>query len=261
MIALITYWQFLSSNPELYQQLFLGNPQIQKLIESNPELRHALADPETLQTMLQAASNPSAYNEMLRGHDRALANLETIPEGFSHLKRLYSTVQEPMYEALASNPRAGRASGAAAGGRENSDERRLTSETMPNPWAPRMSSPSIRPQKPPPAPSPAFPPVSPLAPKPTPPALFDSPTPVALPPAPAGLSDFFQLMQQRNAAASISSPVAQPLDMAQLKSRFQSELATLHELGFEDDDGENIPALLATGGHVHAAIERILSRR
>lgn len=31
--------------------------------------------------------------------DRALANLETIPGGFNHLRRMYHTLQEPLESA------------------------------------------------------------------------------------------------------------------------------------------------------------------
>lgn len=48
---------------------------------------------------MEFARNPTALQEMMRNHDRALSNLESIPGGFNALQRIYHDVQEPMYSA------------------------------------------------------------------------------------------------------------------------------------------------------------------
>jgi len=36
---------------------------------------------------------------MMRTHDRALSNLESLPGGFNALQRMYTDIQEPMLNA------------------------------------------------------------------------------------------------------------------------------------------------------------------
>ena len=187
--------------------MILSNPHLQGLLQSNPDLRHALSDPSTLKQILSAASNPAAYNEMLRGHDRAMQNLETIPEGFSHLQRVYKSMQEPMYEALSSASGSTRKLNDSLSSPTVEVRKELTKDPVPNPWAP-TKSPSIGFKRKLPS-SASF--------------LFDQPE--------------------------------QPED------DFSRQLEMMHELGFGDDEGENLPALRATRGDVKAAIDWIISRR
>lgn len=49
-----------------------------------------------VQTMAQ---NPALRQEMMRNHDRAMSNLESIPGGFNRLRQLHEQVQEPLMEA------------------------------------------------------------------------------------------------------------------------------------------------------------------
>ena len=53
-------------------------------------------------------------------------------------------------------------------------------------------------------------------------------------------------------------PATQPTSNEPPEIRFQNQLAQLNDMGFFDAD-ENIRALLATGGNVNAAIERLLN--
>jgi ubiquilin len=52
--------------------------------------------------MVEMTVNPKYQKEILKNHDRALNNLESLPEGFNALKKLYSNLQEPMYKAVES---------------------------------------------------------------------------------------------------------------------------------------------------------------
>lgn len=111
------------------------NPQMQQLMQQNPELRTLMEDPEVgrdgtfevlvcgvsqfLRQTMQAARNPSMMQEMMRNNDRQMANLDSIPGraaanlvhacmwaqygstlgGYAALSRMYRDVQEPMWNA------------------------------------------------------------------------------------------------------------------------------------------------------------------
>lgn len=106
--------QSLMNNPDLMRNLIMSNPQMRDIIDRNPGLAHILNDPGTLRQTLDAARNPELMREMMRNTDRAMSNIESSPEGFNMLRRMYETVQEPFLNAatmgadggndLASNP-------------------------------------------------------------------------------------------------------------------------------------------------------------
>lgn len=143
--------QSITSNPDLLRSLLLSNPQIRDLMERNPEISHLLNNPDMLRQTMEFARNPNAMQELMRNHDRALSNLESIPGGFNALQRIYHDVQEPMYSAaqeqFGNNPFAqlltGNADNTAAPRTENTDP-------LPNPWAPRGTGTSNAPPRPPP---------------------------------------------------------------------------------------------------------------
>ncbi|KAK9286215.1 hypothetical protein L1049_014600 [Liquidambar formosana] len=150
--------QNLMNNPELMRSLIMSNPQMREIIDRNPELAHILNDPGILRQTLEAARNPELMREMMRNTDRAMSNIESSPEGFNMLRRMYENVQEPFMNAttmagttgndLGSNPFAallGNQGGAQA--RDGSNNPSTTSsETtagltapntnpLPNPWS------------------------------------------------------------------------------------------------------------------------------
>ncbi|KAK9285221.1 hypothetical protein L1049_024409 [Liquidambar formosana] len=91
--------QNLMNNPEIMRNLIMSNPQMREIIDRNPELAHILNDPSTLRQTLEAARNPELMREMMRNTDRAMSNIESSPEGFNMLRRMYETVQEPFLNA------------------------------------------------------------------------------------------------------------------------------------------------------------------
>ncbi|OMO55713.1 hypothetical protein CCACVL1_27066 [Corchorus capsularis] len=91
--------QSLMNNPEIMQNFIMNNPQMREIIDRNPELAHILNDPNTLRQTLEAARNPELMREMMRNTDRAMSNIESSPEGFNMLRRMYETVQEPFLNA------------------------------------------------------------------------------------------------------------------------------------------------------------------
>ncbi|GBP09401.1 Ubiquilin-4 [Eumeta japonica] len=84
---------------------------MQDLMQRNPEISHMLNNPELLRQTMELARNPSMLQELMRSHDRALSNLESVPGGYNALQRIYRDIQEPMMnaatESLSRNPFAG----------------------------------------------------------------------------------------------------------------------------------------------------------
>jgi ubiquilin len=83
--------------------------------------------------------NPELMREMQRNNDRALSNIEAIPGGFNHLRRMYNTFQSPMESALSPG---GTSSSDEANERlarelnvESVPENSLNTQALPNPWA------------------------------------------------------------------------------------------------------------------------------
>ncbi|XP_044489146.1 ubiquitin domain-containing protein DSK2a-like isoform X2 [Mangifera indica] len=91
--------QNLMNSPELMHSLIMNSPQIRDIVDRNPELAHVLNDPGILQQTLEAARNPELMREMMRNTDRAMSNIESTPEGFNMLRRMYENVQEPFLNA------------------------------------------------------------------------------------------------------------------------------------------------------------------
>jgi hypothetical protein len=219
--------------------MIMSNPQMQKLIEKNPELRHALSDPSTLKSMLNAATNPKAYNEMLRGHDRAMSNLENIPEGFSHLKKVYSTLQEPMYDALTPKTRVNYNS--------NPDEegkiKMITSEPVPNPWAPVPIRPSSRIS-------------SSCSAKQGNKPIFGAQKRKLIPSIDEDEESF-----NRSLAGLAGMGLTSPLNRNKNENEiYGQQLMEMHLLGFINDE-ENVAALMESDGIVSVAIDRIIAKR
>uniref|UniRef100_A0A804R4M4 Ubiquitin domain-containing protein DSK2b n=1 Tax=Zea mays TaxID=4577 RepID=A0A804R4M4_MAIZE len=91
--------QNLMNNPDLIRNMIMNNPQMREIMDRNPDLAHVLNDPSVLRQTLEAARNPEIMREMMRNTDRAMSNIESSPEGFNMLRRMYETVQEPFLNA------------------------------------------------------------------------------------------------------------------------------------------------------------------
>ncbi|XP_038888095.1 ubiquitin domain-containing protein DSK2a-like [Benincasa hispida] len=148
--------QNLMNNPDLMRTLIMSNPQMRDIIDRNPELAHILNDPGILRQTLEAARNPELMREMMRNTDRAMSNIESSPEGFNMLRRMYENLQEPFLNAttmagnagndLSSNPFAALLAnqGGAQARNESNNSSTTGSETtgnaapntnpLPNPW-------------------------------------------------------------------------------------------------------------------------------
>ncbi|KQK23813.1 ubiquitin domain-containing protein DSK2a [Brachypodium distachyon] len=91
--------QSIMNNPDIMRDMIMSNPQMRELIDRNPDLAHVLNDPSILRQTVEAARNPELMREMMRNTDRAMSNIESSPEGFNMLRRMYETVQEPLLNA------------------------------------------------------------------------------------------------------------------------------------------------------------------
>lgn len=131
--------QQMMRNPEYMRNILTSNPQMQQLMEQNPEISHMLNNPEVLRQTMEMARNPAMLQEVMRTHDRALSNLESLPGGYNALQRMYRDIQEPMLNAAQSqfgnNPFASLVTNPT-----DSTQGVENSAPMPNPWAPRGST-------------------------------------------------------------------------------------------------------------------------
>lgn len=91
--------QNLMNDPEIIRNFMMNDPQMREVIDRNPELAHVLNDPSTLRQTMEATRNPELMREMMRNTDRAMSNIQSLPEGFNMLRRMYENVQEPLLSA------------------------------------------------------------------------------------------------------------------------------------------------------------------
>ncbi|KAI9228799.1 MAG: hypothetical protein DHS80DRAFT_14930, partial [Piptocephalis tieghemiana] len=90
----------LTSDPQTMKHILTSNPSLRRLAESNPEIGALLNNPSFLQSAIQSSQNPELYKELQRNNDRAIANLESVPGGFEHLRKMYTSMQAPMESAM-----------------------------------------------------------------------------------------------------------------------------------------------------------------
>ncbi|EDW66318.1 ubiquilin-1 [Drosophila virilis] len=132
--------QQMMNNPETMRQLITSNPQMQDLMQRNPEISHMLNNPDLLRQTMELARNPSMLQELMRSHDRAMSNLESVPGGYSALQRIYRDIQEPMMnaatESFGRNPFAGLVEGGGGGATAGVNPQQGTENRnpLPNPW-------------------------------------------------------------------------------------------------------------------------------
>lgn len=87
---------------------------------------------------MELARNPSMLQELMRTHDRALSNLESIPGGHNALTRMYRDIQEPMFNAAAErNPFAALVDNNTSNtDAQNPQQGQENRDPLPNPWSP-----------------------------------------------------------------------------------------------------------------------------
>lgn len=97
--------QQMMNNPDTMRSIITSNPQMQELMQRNPEISHMLNNPELLRQTMELARNPAMLQELMRSHDRAISNLESVPGGYNALQRIYRDIQEPILNATTESSR------------------------------------------------------------------------------------------------------------------------------------------------------------
>nr|XP_056714732.1 ubiquilin-1-like [Euleptes europaea] len=132
--------QNLFGDTEQVRQMILSIPQMQQLAEQNPEISHILTNSDFMREMTDGATSSAVMDEIIRNHDRALSNLESIPGGYSALQQLYNDIEAPILNAVQSqfqgSPSAPPESKPSSGG-VSPQARTENREPLPNPWAPQ----------------------------------------------------------------------------------------------------------------------------
>ncbi|XP_054830546.1 ubiquilin-1-like [Eublepharis macularius] len=135
--------QNLFGDTEQVRQMIMSIPQMQRLAEQNPEIGHILSNSDFLRDMIDRATSSAVMDEIVRNHDRALSNLESIPGGYSALQQLYNDIEAPMLNAMQApfqgNSLATPESKPSSGG-VSPLTRTENREPLPNPWAPQSNS-------------------------------------------------------------------------------------------------------------------------
>lgn len=130
--------QSLFSNPETLRDMIMNHPQMQQIMERNPEINHIFNNPDLLRHTMEIMRNPAMLQEVMRNQDRALSNIESVPGGYNALRRMYTELQEPMYNAaqeqFGTNPFASLVSD--SGDSTSSQQGTENRDPLPNPWAP-----------------------------------------------------------------------------------------------------------------------------
>lgn len=193
--------------------------------------------------MFNMSTNKTYYQEAMRGHDRALSNLENLPQGFQHLVQMQKNLSS------AESVRPGDERPTRTRITASTPSKRVSREPFPNPWA--RGSAGTRGLQ----------------------ALMEDMHRHGLEPddirimESSGMKgedtgmDSDRTTGSETGMATKSTPSLPPgSDLSQYSARFHRQLQVLNDLGFVDEN-ENIRALLQTGGNVTAAIEWLVSRR
>ncbi|KAJ3123949.1 hypothetical protein HK098_001538 [Nowakowskiella sp. JEL0407] len=130
----------MTANPEFMQSMLQADPRMQRLMETHPEVRHLLSDPQFMRQRMEEMMNPNMMNEAMRNQDRALSNIEAMPGGMNYLQQMYRSMHEPFAESSDPDPssdelnrRFAQQLGLNLDTTRPSDS--PNSEALPNPWA------------------------------------------------------------------------------------------------------------------------------
>ncbi|KAI8078814.1 uncharacterized protein BX664DRAFT_342766 [Halteromyces radiatus] len=132
------FMQGLLNNTEFVRSIIMSNPQMRSLVEENPEIGHVINDPAFLRQSIEMMRNPELMREAQRSNDRALSNIEALPGGFNHLRRMYSTLQDPLDSASRPNDTSSDEANERLARQLNVTsvrENTLNTQALPNPWA------------------------------------------------------------------------------------------------------------------------------
>lgn len=124
----------LGNNPELFQSMMLQNPSVKAMTDKDPELRKRLMDPELAEQAINMAINPQAFHAFMQSQERAMSQIENMPQGFQYLRQMYrnvDTLSEPPMPASSSKLSS------------SQPKRGITAEPLSNPWAKHVPAPML----------------------------------------------------------------------------------------------------------------------
>lgn len=274
----------LADNPAFMESLLGTNPVMEKMKKKSPEVARMLKDPDTLRTILKASIDPQRRREMERNAELQLAHISAMPGGQQMVNHYMDQIEADDEETDAQRQlRIGTSTAEVSDDLTHPDPtKEANNDPLPNPWA---AAPNAVPAS---AAGPfgggfdgglgganSFPFGS----------AFGNPflgaaaaAPAAGPPsasaasgvAPLGgmdaasMQNFMAMLQSMAgappAAATPTPPpaasAAAPAVTALSEEALQRGLATLREMGFEDE-GLCREALTACGGDAEAAVDYI----
>merc|ERR1719235_236548 len=150
--------QQMMSNPEMLRAMVRMNPQMNELLERNPQMARMLEDPEMIQQAMRMAANPSLMREMQRNQDRAMGHLDVMPGGHNALVRAHEDMVDPLMSALSGTNQEAASNVASYSAQTEGNP---NNEALPNPWGAPAPAPAAAPTSTPAAPTPTAP-VSPF---------------------------------------------------------------------------------------------------
>jgi hypothetical protein len=122
------------NNPDIIKGIMESSPQFKKILDTNPELRHVMNDPAAMNEMMRTMRNPTLRREMMRNTDRMMSNIESMPGGFNELRKMYTSIQEPMESAMDEMHAETQTPQSSSSSNSQNDGTANTS-ALPNPWA------------------------------------------------------------------------------------------------------------------------------
>jgi len=209
------------SNPELLQSMLSSNPMLQQMMNSNPMMRNMFSNPE----LMRQLSNPQTLNAILQ-----------MQSSLSHLR------QAGLFGSMGGFP--------GMPGMTGTPPATGSPSTAPSTSPPgTTSSPASESSPPPPLNSNPFEMFNQFF--GASPGLFGAP-----PSTTPSFPNFFGMPAAPSTPTTGTTPSSlPPQDPPEV--RFRTQLDQLRDMGFPDQQA-NLAALLATGGNVQAAIERLL---
>jgi len=229
----------LSQNPQMMRQMIQSNPMLSQMAQNNPQLQMMLQNPQMMQMMfnpqvMQAAVGMNAAMRQQQGQNAANPSAPNPQAQANPFAAMFAAPPAAAQPAAASTD-------APAASTENA------ASTSAPAAAATASQPNANPQA-----AAANPFMS----------LFNNPAMMQQMAAMQGqqqgqmgaMPGMFG-MQQPNAQNNAAMGQNQ---LQQARLTYGSQLSQLNSMGFSDDD-RNIQALIATGGNIQAAINRLLS--
>ena len=126
--------QALLNDENLMNSMIENHPQLRQLMESNPEMGHALRNPALMREAMNAMRNPAAMQEMQRNADRALLSIENHPEGWRMLQSMYHQLDGPLSDPL------GTISSTTTGNDQSTTQETSGTATRPEPATPNANA-------------------------------------------------------------------------------------------------------------------------